>query len=117
MWIFQGRMNTLFSDLKSEALKVNLSDLLHTKGNSSDKFIKQLKLILEILKRASVQVYAKKSTWHPLSWEFLHFWLIRESHPQLKYYVESTLIMAAPGLVNQLHICIDCINFIKNYLP
>ena len=58
--IFQGLMTSLFSHLKKYAPKIYLDNVLHTCGNSFDNHLKHLDTILEVLKKAGMQVNAKK---------------------------------------------------------
>lgn len=62
MDIFQCQMTSLFSHLKRNATKIYLDDVPHTCGNSFGDHLKHPETILEVVKKAGMQVNAKKST-------------------------------------------------------
>ena len=117
MYIYQGQMYSHFMNMHPNDFKIHLDDILNTKDSTFHEHLAILDEILTRLKKAGMQVNAKRCSFCGIKLDFVGYLLPQTVHKPLSKCIEAKLKMTPPKNVKWVSALIGIINFIKNHIP
>jgi hypothetical protein len=110
--IFQEEMSGLMADL--EYVRTYIDDLLVLTRGSFEDHLQKLDVVLQRLKKAGLQVNAKKSFFARHELEYLGFWITRNGVKPVAKKIDALLNVATPTTQKQLRSFIGMVNYYKD---
>jgi len=110
--IFQEKMGELMADL--EFVRAYIDDLIILTKDTWENHLDQLKIVLQRLQNAGLEIHAKKSFFGQTELEYLGYWITRDGVQPIPKKVQAIMNIKSPTTRKELRRFIGMVNYYRD---